>query len=99
MSEDINALHSKRSKNLRKAWEAYNRSGSSPEPSGNRNHRPVSYRKPVTFEEYVSMKKERSRRNKISETLSTKSDLKAVGLTPERIEAYLKLLKSRVREC
>ena len=94
-SDEINQLHRKKSPDLYQAWLDYNYNGTHPEPSGNRNHRPTEYRPPISFEEYVSMKKERRRRANISETLTAKSDFKELGLSKEQIERLIQLMKER----
>ena len=58
-SDEINQLHRKKPIDFYKSWLDYNYNGTHPEPSGNRNHRPTEYRQPISFEQYVSMKKER----------------------------------------
>jgi len=80
----ISQLHSKKSKDLRKSWYHYNYSIIRRKRLG----LPVEFDQPVSFQEYVSMKKERSRRIRISETVFANSFLKSVGLTSEQIRAF-----------
>ncbi len=81
---------------LRVSWKAYNYGITHPklsttDPSDHRRTEPLE---PVTFEEYVSMRKERLRRLKISDTLSFKHIWKQLGLPDYEITILLRRRKA-----
>jgi hypothetical protein len=81
---------------LRVSWKAYNYGITHPKLSTTdpSDHRRTESLEPVTFEEYVSMRKERTRRLKISDTLSFKSEYKKLGLTNEQIDILIRRRKA-----